>query len=70
MLMKKRQLEKIKAKSVSTLRSEVLKLKKEKQIVSAQIKIGREANLKKAHGLGRDIAQIMTIIHEKERKEK
>lgn len=64
--MKKKELKDLKAKEAYELN----KLLGEKRVEftknSLDLKVGREKNLKKVKNLRRDIAQILTIIREKE----
>lgn len=64
--MKKKDLTDLRNKKINEL--EKLLAKKRHQLVNVQAKIkaGQEKNLKKAKNTRRDIAQILTIIREKE----
>ncbi len=68
--MKKKDLTDLRNKKVSEL--EKLLSKKRNELINtyAKIKAGQEKNLKKAKNMRRDIAQILTIIREKELLEK
>lgn len=66
--MKTKELENIRKKEVDALLKEVTELKQNRDRVLADMSAGKEANLKKAKSLKRDIAQYLTIIREKEIK--
>lgn len=70
--MKKKDLSKLKEKSIKDLRKMVEEKKKEAQETFAKIKGGQEKNVKKFKSLRKDIAQILTLIGEKQivKKEK
>jgi ribosomal protein L29 len=64
--MKKKDLTDLRNKKISEL--EKLLSKKRNELINtyAKIKAGQEKNLKKAKNIRRDVAQILTIIREKE----
>lgn len=64
--MKKKDLTDLRNKKTNEL--EKLLAKKRNELVNtyAKIKAGQEKNLKKAKNIRRDVAQILTIIREKE----
>ncbi len=64
--MKKKDLTDLRNKKINEL--EKLLSKKRNELINtyAKIKAGQEKNLKKAKNMRRDIAQILTIIREKE----
>lgn len=64
--MKKKDLTDLRNKKINEL--EKLLSKKRNELINtyAKIKAGQEKNLKKAKNIRRDIAQILTIIREKE----
>jgi len=64
--MKSKELTKIRSESIEDLGKLVDEKRKELAISFADRKAGKEKNLKVSMGLRRDIAQIMTIIREKE----
>lgn len=68
--MKKKDLTDLRNKEINEL--EKLLSKKRNELINtyAKIKAGQEKNLKKAKNIKRDIAQILTIIREKELLEK
>ncbi len=68
--MKKKDLTDLRNKKINEL--EKLLSKKRNELINtyAKIKAGQEKNLKKAKNMRRDIAQILTIIREKELLEK
>lgn len=67
--MKKKDLKNLRDKSKNELKATVYKRKNELVATYAKIKAGQETNLKKAKNLRRDIAQILTVIREKETSE-
>ena len=64
--MKKKELKTFREKDIKTLRKEVEKMKKEFVLAWAEIRGGKEKNVNKARNIKKDIAQLMTIIREKE----
>lgn len=68
--MKKNDLNKLKAKKAEELKKIGVDKKVELIKISAEVTAGNESNNKKAKNLKRDIAQILTIIREKEIVEK
>jgi len=64
--MKKNDLQTVKAKEVDELKKMLLEKKKELKKVVVHMYAGSEKNLKKSKNLRREIAQILTIIKEKE----
>ena len=71
--MKKKDLKDLRTKKIAELDKLVIKKKQESVIASAKMKTGQEKKIKKVKNLKHEIAQIMTIIREKqilEKKEK
>ena len=71
--MKKRDLQEIRSKKVAELDKIVAKKRQESVLADAKMKTGQEKKIKKVKNLRREIAQILTIIREKqilEKKEK
>lgn len=68
--MKKSELTKLRSKKADVLGKTVTDKRLDLVKVSADIKASKEKNLKKAKNLRRDIAQILTLISEKELIEK
>ncbi len=66
--MKKRELSDIRKSTIKELKEKVSKLKKDVLERSIKISSGEEKNLKSKKALSLDIAQIMTIISEKQRQ--
>ncbi len=64
--MKKKDLTSLRKKDIAELKKEADDKKKEAAGVYAQMHAGQEDNLKKFSSLRRDIAQLFTIIREKE----
>jgi ribosomal protein L29 len=64
--MKKKELEGLRNKKIDELKKLVDKKRQEKLLVYSKMKAGQEKNLKKVKNLRCDIAQILTIIREKE----
>jgi ribosomal protein L29 len=64
--MKKKDLQNIRTKKIKTLEKLVGEKKLELVKIRLAMKVGKEKNLKKAKNLRREIAQILTIIREKE----
>ncbi len=64
--MKINDLNSLRKKDIKDLESTLAKKKLEAENDFAKIKGGREKNLKKYRNLRRDIAQILTIIREKQ----
>lgn len=68
--MNKKDLVSLREKNIDTLKTQVFEKKNEEEVVLARIYAGQEKNLKKAFLIKREIAQILTIIREKEIMEK
>ena len=66
MIMKKAELTKLRAKGVDVLKKMAADRRIELTKVKADTKAAREKNLKKVKNLRRDIAQILTLVREKE----
>ncbi|MEK7188461.1 MAG: 50S ribosomal protein L29 [Patescibacteria group bacterium] len=64
--MKKKDLVSLREKDINTLKTKVIEKKKEEELTLVRIYAGQEKNLKKAFLIRREIAQILTIIREKE----
>lgn len=64
--MKQKELTKIRTKETDALLKEVTELKQQRDRALADMKAGKESNLKKAKMVKREIAQYMTVIREKE----
>lgn len=64
--MKKNDLNSFRAKTAIELKKEVVKRRVEISSHYAKIKAGQEKNLKKAKNARRDLAQILTLIRQKE----
>ncbi|MCH7729924.1 50S ribosomal protein L29 [Patescibacteria group bacterium] len=64
--MKKNDLNSLRAKTVAELRKEAAKRQVELSSFYAKIKAGQEKNLKRAKNARRDLAQILTLIRQKE----
>lgn len=64
--MKKKEFKELKTKKVAELLKEVSEKKNEVTKYLSGMYAGREKNLKKAKSLRRDIAQILTVVKEKE----
>lgn len=64
--MKKKELQELRIKKIAELRKLLSKKKKEAEVTYGKMKAGQEKNLKKAKNLKRDIAQILTLIREKQ----
>ena len=64
--MKKRELDKLRGKESKELEKQSLDKKLELAKLESKIKAGKEKNIKKAKNLKIEIAQIMTLIREKE----
>lgn len=64
--MKKREFTELKSKEVVELLKSVKAKKAELAKLNPKIKSGEEKNLKKAANIRRDVAQILTLIREKE----
>lgn len=64
--MKKKELQEIRNKKMAELEKLVSKKRQEVAVLQAKVKAGQEKNLKKAKNLRREIAQILTLIREKE----
>jgi len=68
--MKKKELKDIRSKKIVELDKLVAKKKQESIIANAKMKTGQEKKIKKVKNLKHEIAQIMTIIREKQIMEK
>lgn len=68
--MKRKDLLDLKTKEVKDLNKILGEKKAELEKVMVNVPAGKEKNLKKANNLRRDISQILTIIREKEIREK
>ena len=68
--MRKKELQKIRTKPTTDLEQEVSKLRIEARKTKADIFAGKETNLRKSGAIRKDIAQILTILKEKEIGEK
>jgi len=64
--MKKKDLQAARNKKVSELKKLVSKKKQEVEVLQAKVKAGQEKNLKKAKNIRIEIAQLLTLIREKE----
>jgi len=64
--MKKTDLEKTKDKTINQLEKDLVKKRKELILSDTKRKAGKEKNLKKAKLIRKDVAQILTIIKEKQ----
>ena len=64
--MKRKQLDDQKSKDVNFLNKLIAENKIELQKVQAEIRAGKEKNLKKAKNLRTDISQLLSILKEKE----
>ena len=64
--MKKKDLQAARNKKVSELKNLVSKKKQEVEVLQAKVKAGQEKNLKKAKNIRIEIAQLLTLIREKE----
>jgi ribosomal protein L29 len=64
--MKKKDLQVARNKKVSELKKLVSKKKQEVEVLQAKVKAGQEKNLKKAKNIRIEIAQLLTLIREKE----
>jgi len=64
--MKKKDLEDIRNKEVSGINKNLAEKRKGLDKIMAEMHTGNEKNLKKAKNLRREIAQMLTIIKEKE----
>lgn len=71
--MKKRELQELRNKKMAELDKIVVKKRQESVMANAKMKTGQEKKIKKVKNLKHEIAQVMTIIREKqilEKKEK
>lgn len=68
--MKKKELAKLQEKSVAELKKSVAELSVKKISKMANLTVGREKNFKVAKNIKHDIAQIMTVIRQKQLAEK
>lgn len=64
--MKKKELKTLREKTVKELEAQVEKLRLGAELAYAKTKVGQEKNVKKFRNERKDIAQILTIIKEKE----
>ena len=67
--MKKKDLNNLRKKTVKELLAEVEKLRRKRLELHTKIPVGKEKNVKAVRNLKKDIAQILTIVSEKRRKE-
>jgi len=67
--MKKNELTNFKAKKTADLKISVLTKKRELTLFYSKVASSGEKNLKKSQNIKRDIAQILTIIRQKELEE-
>ncbi len=68
--MKKKDLQDLKNKKIIELDKIVVKKRQESVLAHAKMKTGQEKKIKKVKNLRREIAQILTIIREKQILEK
>ncbi len=66
--MKKTQLKEYRTKTVADLKSEADKLKATLAEISVKIASSKEKNLKARKNVRRDLAQVLTLINEKNKK--
>ncbi|MEJ2441583.1 MAG: 50S ribosomal protein L29 [Patescibacteria group bacterium] len=64
--MKKKDLQAARNKKMSELKKLVSKKKQEVEVLQAKVKAGQEKNLKKAKNIRIEIAQLLTLVREKE----
>jgi len=64
--MKRKDVQALREKSLDGLRKEAVTLKAKKEKIVVDIRTAKEKNLKKVKNLARDLAQLFTIIREKE----
>lgn len=64
--MKKKELENIREKSITELKKTALEAKKEISLVYTKIKAGQEKNTSQMKKLRHNLAQVLTLIREKE----
>lgn len=64
--MKKKDLKVLRSKNIKTLNDQLEERRREFTSAWAEIKGGKEKNVNKAGNIRKDIAQLMTIIREKE----
>jgi large subunit ribosomal protein L29 len=64
--MKRKELKDVKIKDISEIIKSIVTKKEELLKIQLKVKIGGEKNLKKAKNLRKDIAQLKTVLHEKE----
>jgi len=64
--MKKRDLKTLRGKSIEVLKKQLIDKKAEFVLTWIEVKSKKEKNVNKARNIKRDIAQLMTIIREKE----
>lgn len=67
--MKKKDLERLRKKTIQELEGEILDKKIKSVMTAAKISAGQEKNLKKVKELRREIATLLTIVSEKNREE-
>lgn len=67
--MKKNELTSLRTKKMTELKAGMLAKKRELSLFYAKIVSGGEKNLKKGRNIKRDIAQMLTVIKEKELRE-
>ncbi len=68
--MKRKDLVDLKTKEVKDLNKILGDKKAELEKIMVNVSVGKEKNLKKAKNLRRDISQILTIVQEKEIRQK
>jgi len=66
--MKKRDLAELRKKDQKELEGLVIAKNKERDMFLAKMSVGKESNTKQAKAIKRDIAQIMTILREQQKK--
>ncbi|KKQ95914.1 MAG: hypothetical protein UV74_C0013G0518 [Candidatus Woesebacteria bacterium GW2011_GWB1_43_14] len=66
--MKKRDLAELRKKDQKELGGLVIAKNKERDMFLAKMSVGKESNTKQAKAIKRDIAQIMTILREQQKK--
>jgi len=64
--MKKKEFQEMRNKSVTTLREEVAKMRKEADTAYTKLKSGQEKNTSVVRNIKRRIAQALSLIREKE----
>lgn len=64
--MKRKELLSLRTKDIEDLSGQVSKKRLELTKIKAEMKVSKEKNLKKVKNIRRDLAQILTVINEKE----